>query len=288
VRDASDEELLLLIDEADRQLQSQGLHLSARQMRCVVEVCSKLGHSYSIGTIKDPLVERLRGLARNFFRPKDGGAPSIFIGLMTHLGFCFQVHVPMIFGRVSVQPFDHTDATEWQLRRIYRVRDEFEVCFSQVCDVWDIGTQLAPLDDKERLTGRFGELFDLAAFHLTAAVSTVSQRTANRGAAQSALIATELAIKSAHLKNGRSEKWIKNISHDLAKDLNEIKASLGSDFTLVLDCVKKLPPLVAERYGNVELEALKIAELVVISQQIVGAVARSFCGYGYRQKFNTD
>jgi hypothetical protein len=284
----SDEELLLLIDEADRHLYSQGLHLSARQMRCIVEVCRKLGHTYSIGTIKDPFVERLRDLGRNFFRPKDGGAPSIFTGLMTHLGFSFQVHVPMIFGRVNIQPFDHTDATEWQLRRIYRVREEFEVCFDQVCDVWDIGTQLAPLDDKERLTGRVAELFDLASFHLTAAVSTVSQRSANRGAAQSALISTELGIKSVHLANGRTEKWIKeHVSHDLSESLNEVQAKFGSDYDLVLDSVKKLPPLVAERYGNVDLEALKMAELVIVAQQVLGAVARSFCGYGYRSKYQT-
>lgn len=284
----SDEELLLMIDEADRKLHLQGLHLSARQMRCVIEVCTQLGHTYSIGATRNPFVDRLRGLARNFFRPKDGGAPSIFTGLMTHLGFCFQVHVPIVLGRVNVQPFDHTDATEWQLRRIYRVREEFEVCFGQVCDVWDIGTQLAPLDDKERLAGRMAELFNLASFHLTAAVSTVSQRSANRGAAQSALIATELAIKSMHLKNGRTEDWIrKQVSHDLSKDLPEIQTMLGGDYALVLDAVKRLPPLVAERYGNVELEALKIAELVIVSQQILGAIARSFCGYGYRDKFQT-
>lgn len=284
----SDDELLLMLDEADRNLYSQGLNLSARQFRSVVEVCKKNGHTYSIGVFKDPFVERLRGLARNFFRPKDGGAPSIFTGLMTHIGFSFQVHVPIIFGKISIQPFDHTDATEWQLKRIYRIREDFEVCFNQVCDVWDIGTQLAPLDDKVRLTGRTSELFDLATFHLTAAVSTVSQRTANRGAAQSALIATELAIKAVHLHHGRTEDWIrKNVAHDLAKDLQDIKGTFGSDYPKVLEAVRKLPPLVAERYGNVELEALKIGELVIISQSIVGAVARSFCGYGYREKFKT-
>lgn len=284
----SDEELLLMIDEVDRYLHSQGLNLSARQFRCVVEVCRKLGHIYSIGVVKDPFVEHLHNLARNFFRPKDGGAPSIFTGLMTHIGFCFQVHVPMIFGHVSVQPFDHTDATEWQLKRIYRIREDFDVCFMQVCDVWDIGTQLAPLDDKERLTGRVAELFDLAAFHLTAAVSTVSQRTANRGAAQSALVSAELAIKSVHLHSGRPEEWIKkHMSHDLSKDLHEVQGKFGEDYLIVLDAVKKLPPLVAERYGNIELEALKIAELVIIAQKILGAVSRSFCGYGHLQKFQT-
>jgi len=288
VREPSDEELLFLIDEADRKLHLQGLHLSARKMRCVVEVCKQLGYTYSIGVTSNPFVDRVRGLARNFFRPKDGGAPSIFTGLMIHLGFCFQVHVPITFGRVSIQPFDHTDATEWQLKRIFRVREDFEVCFGQLCDVWDVGTQLAPMDDKERLTGRIAELFDLASYHLTAAVSTVSQRSANRGAAQSALIASELAIKAVHLKNGRTEDWIKkHVYHDLSKDLPEIQAMLGNDYVLVLDAVKRLPPLVAERYGNVELQARKIADLVILSQQILGAVARSFCGYGYRERFQT-
>lgn len=286
VSDLSDNDLLLMIDEEDRQLHLQGVHLSARQFDCVVEVCRRLGHTFSIGVVRDPFVERLQVLTRNFFRPKDGGAPSIFIGLMTHLGFSYQVHVPIIFGSCSVEPFNHTDATEWQLRRIYRVPSEFDVCFKQVCDVWDIGTQLGPLDGKVHLDGRVAELFNLATFHLTAAVATVSQRTASRGAAQSALISSELAIKALHAANGRSDKWIKtHISHDLVKNFSDIRHNLGKDSEMVLNNLEVLPPLVSERYGNIEIEALKIAELVVVAQQILAAVARSFCGYGYRQKF---
>lgn len=289
MRELSDEYLLLLIDEADRELHAKGLNLSARRFRSVAEVCSRLGYQFIIGGPKDPFIDKLHDLTQCFFRPKDGGAPSIFSGLMAHLGFTFQVHVPVVYGHVKVNPFDHTDATEWQLRRIYRVSHEFDECFKQVCDVWDVGTQLAPLDGKKKLLGRVSELFDLSAFHLTAAVCTLSQRSANRGAAQSALISSELAIKALHLENGRSEDWIKkNIGHDLNRGLDDLTVKLGIDAPSVKNVIQRLPSMVGERYGDVEVPALKMNELVLLAQSVLAAVARALCGFGYRDKFKLN
>ena len=282
----TDDYLLDILDQEDRRLFREGKSPSARQMQAVVATCHRIGHQFIIGMIEDQLTNRIRELSKRFFRPRDGGAPSLFTGLTRHLGLIFQVNVPIIFGTVSVNPFEHTDATEWQLIRLNSNKAELDICFADVCDVWDIGTQLSQMADKSKLQGKEGDFFDLASFHLMAAVATLSRGFAAKGAVQSSLISAELAVKCSHLRSGKTEDWLKkNVGHVLENHIGELKSILGADYDPVVEKVKQLPPMVADRYGNHSVTVDAVADCVLAAQSVLAAVARSVCGYACRDRF---
>lgn len=285
----TDDYLLSIIDQEDRRLFAEGKSLSARQFQAVAKTCERIGHVFTIGMAEDQLTSRLRELSKRFFRPKDGGTPSLFTGLTMHLGLPFQVNVPIIFGSVEINPFEHTDAIEWQLIRLNSNKSELEICLSQVCDVWDIGTLLSEIDGKTRLQGREGEFFDLAAFHLMAAVATLSRGFASKGAVQSALISAELAIKCSHLRDGKTETWLQNnVGHKLEVHLEKLANFFGRDYEIVREIVSLLPPMVAERYGRHKMEAAAVSDCVLAAQAVLAAVARSVSGSGYRDHFRKE
>lgn len=285
----TDDYLLNILDEEDRRLFIEGKQPSARQFQAIVSTCRRIGHTFTIGMVEDQLTKRIQELSRRFFRPKDSGAPSLFTGLMVHLGLSFQINVPIIFGNPQINPFEHTDATNSQLRRLNRNAAELAACLTQICDVWDIGTQLSGMAEKLVLDGRAGEYFNLSAFHLMAAVVTVSQSFASRGAIQSSLISAELAIKCAHMRSGKTEDWLKsNVGHSLRNQLSELSGAFGIDFEAVDSALTRLPPMVAERYGNHNVPIVEVKDCVLAAQGVLAAVARSIAGYGFRDRFKAQ
>ena len=180
----TDEYLLDLLDKEDRRLYQENVFARQRQFKVVVEVCRMLGHTFVIGATKDEFIDRLFELVNRFYRKSDIGTPSIHSGVATHFDLVFRVDVPIIFGSVTINPFKHVDASEWQLKRLNSNAAEIDSCIKQVADVWDIGLQVGAMDGHNRLEGRAGELFDLATFHLQASTATLTQNFALRGAVQ--------------------------------------------------------------------------------------------------------
>ncbi|WP_154666734.1 ribosome-binding factor A [Litoreibacter arenae] len=273
----SETELLRLVDEVDREVIDSNYTPAQRQFHTVSEVCKRTGVVFIMGATPNSDVDRIRAALKRFYRPKDVQIGGEFVGLTVHLDLFFKVSVPIAYGTVKLELASLTDATEMQLQRLRgNAKDEVEF-FKAVCDVLDIGACLAPWSGFKKPDGEAGKYFDMAAFHNQAAAATALGAYDLRGSIQSALICSELAIKSALLVSGESEDFLRNeIGHDLTKSIVHLDKVGNYDIKLIGEALQKLPHFVRSRYEEKAWTRIQVRDVLISAQSVLAEVARGF------------
>lgn len=179
---------------------------------------SRLGYiSYIMnGHAKPPILDRIEAAFKSIYRPQDiaiGG----HVGVFMYRDIFAQISVPLVFGQVSLNPFDHIELTPIQLRILQTEPETIEIFLDQFSDIFDIQygtTELKEQYSTIELTDRF---INLSRLHLHAAAAVLTGGYDYRGAVQSSLLASELALKSGAAVEGLTETEIKTrFGHGLA------------------------------------------------------------------------
>lgn len=283
--DLSDEEILYVVGQADAELFRAGMDVGRRDWEVVSLIMQRFGfESYVMaGPGTPPILERVKAAFRSIYRPQDiamGG----HIGVFMYRDIFARISVPIVFGTVGINPFDFVELTPVQRRIIQTEPDEMASYLDQFADVGDIqyGTmELNPPFASMELAVRF---ISLARLHLHAAAAVLTGGYDHRGAVQSALLATELALKSGAATQGLVEIEIKKrFSHDLSALASFVGSAWSAfDIDRVGRVLSKQPQYAPNRYSPQQPERREVGHLVMGAQYLVSEVVRQMSDRDFR------
>jgi hypothetical protein len=283
--DMNDEQLLYLVGTTDKELFDAGMDIKQRGWEVPHTVMKKLGYisfvTAGVGTPK--ILERIRSTFESIYQKQDiamGG----HIGVFMYRDIFARIGVPVIFGQVSINPFEFVELTPIQLRIIQTEPDQMDTYLDQFYDVADVqyGTQeLKRPFAKTELVVRF---IGLSRLHLHSASAVLTGSYDPRGAVQAAMLATELALKAGAAAQGLSEQDIKDrFGHRNSDTADFIGAGWSSfDLARVKRVLAMQPPYVLNRYSATQPDRREVGHLVMGAQYILSEVVRPMSDRDFR------
>lgn len=286
----SDERILYLVGTTDLELFRAGTEIGRRIWEVPHLVMLRLGYTEFIvnGRGKPRILERIEAAFASIYRNQDL-ATGGHIGVFMYRDIYARISVPLVFGQVRINPFDHVELTPVQLRIIQSEPEEMETFLDQFCDVTDIqygASELkAPFSAMELICRFIG----LARLHLHAAAAILTGGYDHRGAVQSALLATELSLKSGAAAQNLSEKAIKD---QFGHDLDELAVFVGNvwpafDADRVRRVISRQPKYVPNRYSANQPKRLEAGHTVMGAQYVVAEVMRQMSTRNMRGDLST-
>lgn len=287
LEDLSNEQLMQIVNETDAELLRTGMDIKLRSLKVPFAVMRKLGLPAVIGGgNENPAVKRILEAYRSLYRKQDlaiGG----HVGAYMYRDVFVRISVPIIFGNIKIDPFDYVALTESQKRFIEAEPEEIEIFLDQFADVFDVqygSTELKPEYVRIELVERF---IGLSRLQLHAAAAIVTGGYDFRGASQSALLATELALKSAAATQGLTEGEIKNRFNHNHMNLTEFVSMALPKFDAerVRRVVAKQPQYVPNRYSREQPDRRSVGHIVMGAQYIVSEVVRQLSDRDFRNNY---
>lgn len=285
-RHVSDENLLYLVGMTDKELFDAGEDIKQRYWKVPQVVMEKLGYGggYVLaGHGKPKILQRIEDTFASIYRKQDiamGG----HIGVFMYRDIFARVGVPHVFGQFGINPFNFVELTPVQLRIIQTEPEQMETYIDQFSDIADVqyGTEelKRPFVENELAVRYIG----LSRLHLHSASAVLTGGYDYRGAVQSSLLATELALKSGAAALGLNHDEIKKqFNHSNAK----IADFVGEGWsTFDVDRVKRViatqPPYVPNRYSAAQPNRREVGHLVMGAQYIVSEVVRQMSDRDFR------
>ena len=135
----SDKQILELVNQIDNELFNTGVDIKQRHWKASQLIMSRLGYiSYIMnGHAKPAILDRIEAAFKSIYRPQDiaiGG----HVGVFMYRDIFVRISVPLVFGQVSLNPFDHIELTPIQLRILQTEPETIEIFLDQFSDIFDI------------------------------------------------------------------------------------------------------------------------------------------------------
>jgi hypothetical protein len=284
--DPSDERLLYLVGQMDTELFHSGIELKQRYREVPRAVMIKLGyHSYVIaGHSKPSVLERIEKSYSLIYRKQDL-ATGGHIGVFMFRDIFARIGVPRGYGMMPSNPFDHVELTDAQKRIMGTEPEEVAKFLDQFGDVADVQygcSELKKPFSEMELVERY---INKSRLHLHAAAAIVTGGYDFRGAVESALLATEFALKSAAAALGLTEdKLKKKYGHDREALIAVVETAWPKfDAGRVWRVVADWPDYASNRYSKDEPKPLKVGRFVMGAQYVAAEVVRQLSDRDFRE-----
>ena len=273
----SEEQLFELLLEADDEAFLAGEDVKHRAWSAPQRVMSKLGYvSYVMAGVGMPAeLDRLREMQKQLYRPHDTGVGGVHLGAFMFRDVFAKITVPIVYGRVGVDPFKVTDLNQLQWQWLRSRPADFNSFLDQFIDLFDFGFGLVELGHTRPVEEDCKTLLGLTHFQLQAAAAIVTGAYDFRGAVQSALVAVELALKAGLAAGGMREPKRRKLGHDLpalARTLADQETEM--DGARVIGTANSLPAYVANRYAPDQPDRRETGRIVMAAQYIAAEVMR--------------
>jgi hypothetical protein len=285
--DLTDDALLTLVVQIDAALFAAGQDIKQRQFNVPREVMKQLGYASFVlaGAGMSPTVTRIQALFSRLYNAHDlaiGG----HIGVFMFRDIFARVGVPHAYGMtVRIVPLEWVELTDIQKRILSSEPDNFDCYHDQFADLFDLEYGIGELRasySKMELVDRF---LNLARLHLHASAAIVTGGYDYRGAVQSALLASELALKALAAATGRGEKEIKD---QFGHKTNVLIAYLEGkwptfDTARVRRVAATQPSYVPNRYAKEQPKRVEVGHTIMGAQYIAAEVTRQLSARNFRQ-----
>jgi hypothetical protein len=288
----SDDELLLRVVQKDTELLESGMEIKQRSFFVPIEVMKALGYQYGFtiaGRSKPAILQRIEELFESIYRPLDLAVGGHF-GVFVYRDIFARIRVPRIYGEGSIPLQDFVELTDIQRRILCQVPGHFEALHDQILDVFDIyygGSELKKPYCEIELVTRY---IRSCQHHLHAGAAILTGGYDYEGAVQSALLATELALKSIGAAQGISEKDLANknkFGHYLVKLLDVIEQCWPHfDAARVRRVIERVPNYVESRYAAGTRKRVDVGHIVMGAQYVAAEITRQMSDRNFRKNCN--
>lgn len=289
--DLSDDELLYVVGTTDAEMFRNGIEITRRDWEVPQAVMKKFGYvSYVMGGRGTPLIlERIRKAFKSIYRPQDIAVGG-HIGVFMYRDIFAQISAPHIVGTVTINPFNFVELTPVQLRMIQIEPENVSLYLDQFTDIMDVQYGAQEVKAPYRNIELLARFLDLSGLHLHSAAAVLTGGYEYRGAVQSALLATELALKAGAASQNLTEAEIKTqFGHD-----NQMIADFVSrhfpqfDIERVRRVLSKQPKYVPNRYAATQPSRLEVGHIVMSAQYLVAEVMRLFSDRDFRASLPSE
>ena len=167
----TDQGLFDLILQLENELLAEGMDPKHRAFHLPLKAMERLGYeSFSFSGRHSPqILQRIRSIHKTLYRTRDVAGGGVHGGVFMFRGIAAAVHIPIIFGRVGINPLDHCDLSPRQIEWFQSDAKQVAAYVATFCDLFDLAGCISSLADYEQPTGRAGDLFGLAALQLQGA-----------------------------------------------------------------------------------------------------------------------
>ncbi|KJC50002.1 hypothetical protein UB31_15145 [Bradyrhizobium sp. LTSP849] len=284
--DVSDDALLLLVVKADESLFAAGEDIRQRQFNVPRVVMQQLGYvSYGLfGAYTPPILNRIRAQFARLYDAHDlvvGG----HIGVFMFRDIFARVGIPHIYGQTAITPMEHVELTDIQKRILVSEPDSFDAYHDQFSDLFDLEYGVrelrAPYAQME-LVERF---LNLSRLHLHGAAAILTGGYDFRGAVQSGLLATELALKALAAANGLGEEDIRDkYGHHMDRLINDLEPKWPTfDAARARRVTEAQPRYVRNRYAKDQPKRVEVGHTVMGAQYLAGEVTRQLSDRDFKR-----
>jgi hypothetical protein len=282
----SDDEILTLVVRVDTALFAAGQDIKQRQFSVLSEVMKLLGYvGYVLaGVGTPPIVTRVQAQFSRLYSAHDlaiGG----HIGVFMFRDIFARIGVPHTYGTVRIVPLDWVELTDVQKRVLSCEPDNLDCYHDQFADLFDLEYGIGEMyatHSKMELVDRF---LNLARLHLHASAAVVTGGYDYRGAVQSALLASELALKALAAATGLDETEIKDrFGHKANKMITYLEGKYPTfDAKRVGRVVATQPSYVPNRYAKEQPKRVMVGHTIMGAQYIAAEVTRQLSARNFRQ-----
>jgi hypothetical protein len=286
MKDISDSQLLLLVEEVDEDGILAGEDVRSRSISNVRRVMSRLGIQQYVcaGQGQHPLIPRIHYAMHQLYRPKDLAGGGLHVGAFLFRDIFARIEVRFAVGRVPVDPLKTTDLNELQIEMLVDRKHELSKYIDQFIDVYDFGWGSAEIGRSRQVGNDCRSLVGLSRFHSQAAAAVVTGAYDFRGAIQSALISVELILKAGLAANGLPDSEREKFKHrysDLVRELSSFEVNL--DRERIATAVLRLPKYVENRYSQQQPGKVETGIILMHAQYVLGEVIRQLTDRNFRQ-----
>lgn len=276
----SDEELFKKLIEVDGRLFQQGIGVKRRAWDVPLAIMKDYGYENAAivvsGFGKSADMQRLEDMFHDFYRPQDLAVGG-HIGVFMYRDVFALVDLPRVYGTRHVDLIEAVKLSDLQKIAIASEPQLFNAMLDQVIDIFDIQFGVPAIKEPYKSNGSALKFINLAQLHLHGAAAILTGGYDHRGAIQSALLATELALKAGASVAGISEETLKfkPYGHNTAKSLEAAQGGLPDlDHERIERVIKRQPDYVNNRYTFDQPPRRKAGHLVMGAQFVVAEVVR--------------
>ncbi len=282
----SDDELLTLVIKVDTDLFASGEDIKHRSFNVPREAMRRLGYvSFPLfGEGTPSVLNRIREQFSRIYRPQDlamGG----HIGVFMFRDIFARIGVPHGYGQVRIAPIEHVELTAVQKAILSHDAIAFDAYHDQFADLFDLEYGIREMRSTYASIELVGRFLNLARLHLHSAAAILTGGFDYRGAVQSALLSTELALKGLVAATGLNEYEIKEkYGHRINVLVDVIGASWPTfDAPRVRRVIAAQPKYVPNRYSKTQPERVAVGHIVMGAQYICAEVTRQLSDRNFRQ-----
>ncbi|MCG2642434.1 MULTISPECIES: hypothetical protein [Bradyrhizobium] len=283
--DVSDDALLLMVVKADEDLFAAGEDIRQRQFNVPRVVMRQLGYaSFVMFGPNTPLPDRIRAQFARLYSAHDlalGG----HIGVFMFRDVFARVGVPHIYGRAAIVPMEHVELTDIQKRILANEPDTFDAYHDQFADLFDLEYGIRELRAPYAQIELVERFLNLSRLHLHGAAAVLTGGYDFRGAVQSALLATELALKALAAATGLDEDDIKDeYGHRIDRLINYLESKWPAfDAARARRVTEAQPRYVGNRYAKDQPKRVEVGHTVMGAQYLAGEVTRQLSDRDFKK-----
>ncbi|QOG22255.1 MULTISPECIES: hypothetical protein [Bradyrhizobium] len=284
--DLSDDALLSMVVKADEELFAAGEDIRQRQFRVPSVVMRQLGYvSFGLfGDYTSPILKRIRAQFARLYSAHDLAVGG-HIGVFMFRDIFGRIGIPHGYGTVRIVPIDHVELTDVQKHILASDSAAFDAYHDQFADLFDLEYGVrelrAPYAQME-LVERF---LNLSRLHLHGAAAILTGGYDFRGAVQSGLLATELALKALAAATGLGENDIRDgYGHHIDRLINYLEPKWSTlDAARVRRVTEAQPRYVRNRYAKEQPKRVEVGHTVMGAQFVAGEVTRQLSDRDFRK-----
>lgn len=275
-------DLLERIRQIDDQLIAEGVDPGSRHVRAGLPLTIEYNITI-FGDRSDPVEYLLDGYFRVVYGQENLAIGPFHVGALMVRDIFFEIHVPMIFGTVKLDPWEFVKGDRSRLNILCSMSPgDASIGTDQLIDVFDFAYAV---DDHSKITdGRSSELLFLAKEQMDAACRTLLGSFSKRIAIQGTAYAVEMAGKAILLSSGIDEKALREkFGHNLSKIYRAVtETGFNIDTDRVLLSIGNIPNVVGERYNFGGIDRQKIGGIIRHGQFVLGEVGRAISNRNLR------
>ncbi len=163
-------------------------------------------------------IQLIHSIISKLYRPADIGIGGLHIGVVMFMDIFLKLSVLIAYGQVNLDPLSMLDISEAQRDWLASRPKDMSLIIDQFIDLIDFGFGINELGKARNVNDDCRNFLSLVHFQLQAAAATLTGAYDRRGSVQSALLATELALKGGLAANGITKKILKEeFGHYLKK-----------------------------------------------------------------------
>lgn len=283
----SDDQLLTLVIEVDAALFAAGEDIKQRSFNVPREVMRRLGYVSFVlfGEGTPEVLSRIREQFSRLYCARDLAVGG-HIGVFMFRDVFARVGVPHAYGQqVRIVPIEHVELTDVQEAILARDAVAFEAYHDQFADLFDVECGIREMRSSYASMELVERFLNLARLHLHGAAAILTGGFDHRGAVQSGLLATELALKALVASTGLNEEEIREgYGHRVSDLVDDIEAKWPAfDAARVRRVMSANPKFVANRYAKEQPARVAVGHIVIGAQYIAAEVRRQLSDRNFRQ-----